>query len=207
MSVWDAVAAGRSPRIYRTGQLIYLQGTVPECFYYLLSGTVRSFISTDDGEERILTVHRAGDIMGEASFFDGGPRVTSASALEECKVISFDGASFQAAIGRDPSLALPLLRDLGRTVRTLSAHVGSAALPAERRVARYLLSLPCGGDGSVFCTHEHIGQAVGLSRVTVSRTLGELARAGLIRPGYRSILLADRRALEALAYPSPARRQ
>ena len=168
---------------------------------------MRSFISTDDGEERILTVHRAGDIMGEASFFDGGPRVTSASALEECKVISFDGASFQAAIGRDPSLALPLLRDLGRTVRTLSAHVGSAALPAERRVARYLLSLPCGGDGSVFCTHEHIGQAVGLSRVTVSRTLGELARAGLIRPGYRSILLADRRALEALAYPIPARRQ
>ena len=36
---WDVLAEGRHPRRYRPGQLIYLQGTQPDHFYYLLSGT------------------------------------------------------------------------------------------------------------------------------------------------------------------------
>ena len=43
---WDILAEGRSPRRYQPGQIIYLQGTQPDHFYYLLSGTARSFIST-----------------------------------------------------------------------------------------------------------------------------------------------------------------
>lgn len=203
MSVWTALTEGQSARLYRTGQLIYLQGTVPECFYFLESGEVRSFISTDTGEERILTIHRAGDVMGEAAFFDGGPRITSASALTDCRVFSVDEAHFQRVLEQNPNLALPMLHALGHTVRTLSAHVDSAALPAYRRVARHLLALPCSLGGCVSCTHERVGQAVGLSRVTVSRALGELSRLGLVDIGYRCVTVTNRAALEAVAFPVP----
>ena len=70
MSTWDLLAEGRSSRIYQPGQMIYLQGAQPDCFYYLQKGTVHSFISLPNGEERVIKVHHTGDLMGEASFFD-----------------------------------------------------------------------------------------------------------------------------------------
>ena len=197
---WGVLAEGRRPRRFQPGQLIYLQGTQPHCFYYLLSGTARSFISTRSGEERVLTVHRAGDLMGEASFFDQYPRVSSAMAVTECQTVSVDQRQLSDLFSRRPELALPMLQYLARTVRMLSGHVDSAALPARQRVARYLLSLSPVEDGlSLSCTHEEIGQAVGVTRVTVSRALGELARQGTLQLGYRQITLLDRALLEQIA--------
>ena len=200
MSVWNTLAEGQTPRVYRAGQLIYLQGTHADQFYYLISGSVRSFISTRDGEERVLNVHRPGDLMGEASFFDECPRVTSAMAMTESRVIAVDRAQLNDIFSRHPELAIPMLQHLARTVRLLSAHVDSAGLPAEQRIARHLLALPGDGTSPLSCTHESIGQAVGVSRVTVSRTLGQFSRDGLIHPGYRSVVILDRDGLEELAY-------
>ena len=200
MAAWDLLAEGRRPRKYRAGQLVYLQGARPDRFYYLISGTARSFISTGDGEERVLAVHRAGDLMGEASFFDGCPRVTSAMALEDCRILSVNRAQLDAAFQRHPELALPMLQYLARTVRMLSSHVESSSLPARQRVVRWLLGQPIGEDGALKATHEDIGQAAGLSRVTVSRVLGELAAQGLVELGYRSVKILDRDGLEALAF-------
>ena len=196
MAEWDLLAEGRSPRKYRAGQLVYLQGTCPDCFFYLVSGSVRSFISSSSGEERVLTVHRTGDLMGEASFFDGCPRVTSAMALEECFILPVNQAQLDAAFQRHPELALPMLRYLARTVRMLSDHVEASSLPARQRIVRWLLGQPCRENGTIQATHEGIGQAVGLSRVTVSRALGELSDHGLVELGYRCVTLTDRDTLK-----------
>ena len=137
MSIWDLLGEGRSPRIYLPGQMIYLQGTKPDCFYYLQSGAVRSFISLPNGEERVITVHRTGDLMGEASFFDQCPRVTSAVAAKESRVISVTRSQLDELFNIHPELALPMLQYLARTVRILSHHVNDSALPAEQRIIRY----------------------------------------------------------------------
>lgn len=200
MAEWDLLAEGRRPRKYRAGQLVYLQGTHPDCFYYLASGSVRSFISSSSGEERVLTVHRAGDLMGEASFFDGCPRVTSAMALEDCLILTVDRGQLDAAFQHHPELALPMLQHLARTVRMLSDHVGASSLPAQQRIVRWLLNQPEVGDGSIRTTHEEIGQAVGLSRVTVSRVLGELSDQGLVELGYRSVTIMERAQLKDVAF-------
>ena len=200
MVEWDLLAEGRSPRKYRAGQLVYLQGTHPDCFFYLVSGSVRSFISSSSGEERILTIHRAGDLMGEASFFDGCPRVTSAMALEECLILTVDQRQLDTAFQRHLELALPMLRYLARTVRMLSDHVEASSLPARQRIVRWLLSQPHTENGVIQATHEGIGQAVGLSRVTVSRVLGELSAQALVELGYRCVTLTDKEMLKDLAY-------
>lgn len=199
MAAWEPLSEGRSPRRYKSGQLVYLQGTHPECFYYLISGSVRSFISTKSGEERVLTIHRTGDLMGEASFFDGCPRVTSAMTLEDCLILPVNQGQLDAAFQRHPELALPMLQHLAKTVRLLSDHVGAASLPAQQRVARWILAQSPNGSSSLRATHEGIGQAVGLSRVTVSRVLGGLAAQGLLELGYRSITVLDQDGLNELA--------
>ena len=54
-------------------------------------------------------------------------------------------------------------------------------------------------DGTIRCTHEEIGAAVGVSRVTVSRVLGDLAKAGAVSTGYRTLKIANRASLQHMA--------
>lgn len=191
MSTWDLLAEGRSSRIYQPGQMIYLQGAQPDCFYYLQKGTVHSFISLPNGEERVIKVHHTGDLMGEASFFDQCPRVTSAVAMKESRIIAVTRSQLDELIVAHPELALPMLQHLARTVRILSHHVNDSVFPAEQRIIRYLLKREKDDDGAIHCTHEEIGQAVGASRVTVSRTLSNLTKSGIIKTGYGSIWIMD----------------
>lgn len=198
---WTPLAQGQAPKTYAPGQLIYLQGTEADTFYYLLSGSARSYISSETGDERVLTTHRAGDLMGEAAFFDGCPRVSSAVAVTECRVVSIDRERLDGVLRAHPELALPMLQYLARTIRLLSDHVdGMSFHPADQRVARYLLTIPPESNGALRCTHEEIGAAVGVSRVTVSRVLGEFTRRGWLKTSYRALYLTDAAALRAFAF-------
>lgn len=197
MNSWSPLAERQTPRIFSPGQIIYLQGTEAQEFYYILSGTVRCFISSAEGDERILTLHHSGDLIGEASFFDRQPRVSSAVAVTKCALVGVDRRRLEEVIARHPDLAVSMLEYLAHTVRLLSAHVDGAFLRADQRVARYLLSLsPV--SGVLRCTHEEIGSSVGVSRVTVSRVLGEFERQGLLETGYRTIRILNQPALEEL---------
>ena len=198
MTQWDILAQGQIPKAYSKGQLIYMQGEIPHSFYYLMSGSVRSFLSSPEGDERILTIHRSGDLMGEASFFDQYPRVSSAMALEDSLVVSIDQQRLDQIFMEHPQLAQPLLRYLARTVRLLSDHVDTASLPAIGRVARHLLTLPREKDNTVVCTHENIGQAIGMSRITVSRAMKQLVQQGAIETGYGVVRIVNERQLQAL---------
>lgn len=200
--VWAPLAEGCTPKRYAAGQIIYLQGTQALQFYYIVRGSARCFMASENGDERTLTLHRAGDLMGEAAFFDGEPRVSSAVAITECQVISIDQERLTQVFARHPELALSMLRYLSRTVRLLSTHVDGSFLAADRRVARHLLALPEEG-GAIHCTHEEIGSSVGASRVTVSRVLSELEHRGWLRTGYRSVQLTNRAALAAFAASAP----
>jgi CRP/FNR family cyclic AMP-dependent transcriptional regulator len=193
--IWSPFAEGQSPQDYKPGQLIYLQDTEATQFYYILSGSVKCFISSESGDERTLTVHRAGDLMGEAAFFDEQPRVSSAVALTRCEIISITKKHLTAIFAAHPELAISMLQYLARTVRLLSEHVDDMSfLQADQRIARHLLSLDH-GSGELSCTHEELGTAVSASRVTVSRVLGEFSRRGWIETGYRTVRILNPAAL------------
>ncbi len=195
-SIWAPLAENGRVKEKEPGQLIYLQDTRAEEFYYIVSGTVKCFISSSDGDERILTFHHGGELIGEASFFDRKPRVSSAVAVTRCKLVAVDRPRLEQVFALHPSMAVSMLEYLARTIRLLSSHVDSAFLQADKRIARHLLTMSSGADGSMRCTHEEIGASVGVSRVTVSRVLGEFDRQGWIKTGYKSLKLMNRPALE-----------
>lgn len=57
-------------------------------------------------------------------------------------------------------------------------------------------------DGIVAITHEEIANTVGVSRVTVSKTLSRFAKSGYISTEYRRILIKSRESLEKLVNES-----
>ena len=183
--IWEAFAKSRPPVRCSPGYLIYLQNTEATCFYYLKSGKVKSFLQSEDGGERVLNIYRAGNLFGEASFFDELPRVSSAIALSSCEIVPIDRELVTQEFARNPELALAMMKYLARTVRLLSGQVDQMAFrPARWRVA------------TVSCTQEDIAAAVSASRVTVSRVLSDFSRAGWIALGYRTIALLEPKRLK-----------
>ena len=171
-------AAGH-PISYPKGQIIYIQGQEPEYLYCLGSGAVRTMMTSDEGEVRLLTTYGPGSIFGEASFFDGMPRVSTAEA-----------ATVDELFRAHPELASAMITYLARTVRLLSGHVDTMSFQtAQQRLANLLLNHPQGDE--IHVTHEELAAALGLSRVTVSRLLSAMAKAGLIETGYGTIHILD----------------
>ena len=193
---WTPLADGQPILHKQPGQLIYLQDPRADCFYYIVSGTVKCFISSPEGEERILTLPHAGELIGEASFFDQQPRVSSAMAVTKCALVAVDRQRLEQVFSARPGLAIAMLEDLARRVRLLSSHVDGEFLQADKRIARHLLSLIPEADGRLRCTHEEVGASVGVSRVTVSRVLGKFDKRGWVQTGYKLLRLLDRQALE-----------
>lgn len=188
------------PSLYPKGKIIYMQGQSPQYLYCLLSGIVRTYISSDEGEERLLTTYRAGSIFGEASFFDEMPRVSNAMAQTDCKIVRLSHAKVDSLFQQDLRLASAMITYLARTVRLLSGHVDTMSFQtAEVRLKNLLLNHPS-SFAEIHVTHEELAAALGVSRVTVSRTLSAFAKKGYIKTGYGTITITDRDALEDLSY-------
>ena len=179
--------------------MIYRQGELAERFYYLKSGRVRIFMSSENGQEKTLTLLEQGNIFGEAAFFDGLPRVSSARTLEKSQIIPINREVLLDCFREEPMLAFQLLHLFSKTVRMLSNQVDHMTfLQADRRIAKILTELSGGRGGeSIACSHEDLASMAGVSRVTVSRVLSEFARRGWISTQYRSIQILN---LEALLH-------
>ena len=104
-------------------------------------------------------------------------------------------------IAQHPTLAFELLEILANRIRLLSSQLDSMTfMQADARIAGLLLESE--HNGIVAITHEEIANTVGVSRVTVSKTLSRFAKSGYISTEYRRILIKSREGLEKLVNES-----
>ncbi len=192
---WSVLELSGPARIYEKGEMIYWQGSRAEEFYFLKSGAVRVSLCSENGSEKTLSVLKPGRIFGEAAFFDGLPRVSSARALRRTEAVPVTRRSLMECIRHEPQLAVSLLSYLSQTIRMLSAQLDTVAFQqADERIARLLLKLAA-ENGLIQATHEDLAALAGVSRVTVSRILGDFSARGWVRTHYREIRLTDADAL------------
>lgn len=185
-------------RNFAKGEIIYRQGDLARTFCYLKKGRVSVFMTSIDGMEKTLNTASKGELLGEGAFFDKKPRVSSARAVTNCEVVMIDEQTLTNLFAKHPKLAFELLEILSNRIRLLSAQLDSMTfLQADARIARLLLQSE--KDGRVAITHEEIAAAVGVSRVTVSKTLGKFSASGDISTAYRKIVIKNRDRLEAMS--------
>ena len=186
---WKSLETSLPPSVYQKDQIVYSQGEPADRFYYLVSGQVKIYLSSESGMEKTLTLLEPGQIFGEAAFFDQLPRVSSAKTLSRSQIIPITRQNLTFCFSQDPDLAFCLLEYLSRTIRMLSAQVDNMAfLQADKRIARLLVQLcSASPEKTIRCTHEELGNLAGVSRVTVSRILREFSRKGWLQTDYGSL--------------------
>ncbi len=183
------------------GSIVYHQGDNAKCFYYLKKGRVKVVMTSPDGMEKTLSTASAGEIIGEAAFFDKMPRISSAYAMTNVELVAIDERKLISLIKNNPEIATELLEIQAIRIRQLSSQIDSMAfMKADGRIARLLLQSISvkNGKKTVAFTHEEIAGVVGVSRVTVSKILNEFKRKGYLVTDYGKIIILDTEKLKEI---------
>src|ERR1051325_105665 len=193
-------------RTHPRGSLILTQGDPGEALFLIRSGQVKVSVVAEDGREVILSVLGPGSFFGEMARVDDEPRSAHVIAMEDTSLLQLRREDFRTRLRSSPELSIALLRELSRRLRRADDTVTRRMLlDGNGRVAPRLLELAReeGGDAGARITrrltHASIGQMVGASRETVSRTMRTLVVRNIIAVERREIRLLDLPALRLAA--------
>lgn len=180
---------------------VFGEGEPAESFHFVLDGRVRVFRDTPGGHEQTLQVLDRGGLLAVVCFVDGRPYPASAQTVLDSHVGSI----------RNPDLAR-LTQHHGDLAWTLLQHFASRLLWAQGRIYDLALRSATGRVVSALLqfareqgtkderglltvdlplTHRELGQLTGVSRETVTRTLGQLREVGGVRWTDGGLLVVD----------------
>lgn len=104
---------------YQDGDLVVRQGDMGSCMYVVQHGEL-DVVMEREGSEVLLRRLEAGDIFGEMALFEQRPRSATVRARGEAQVLTVDKRTLLRRIQEDPLVALNLIEDLCRRIRTMS---------------------------------------------------------------------------------------
>jgi len=186
-----AVAVVTSVRHYRRNMFIFTEGEPGESFHFVLSGRVRVFRDTPDGNEQSLQMAETGALMAVVCFVEGHAYPASAETVVDSEIGSIRNPDLARLVHERGDLSWTLLTQFARRLLWAQGRVYDLALrSATGRVASALLQFgrdkgkadPAGTlTVDLPLTHRELGQLTGVSRETVTRTLRQLREAGALR--------------------------
>jgi CRP/FNR family cyclic AMP-dependent transcriptional regulator len=102
---------------FAKGQMIFEAGDAGGSLYIVHSGHVQVYTESLQGERIVLDENEPGDVFGEISLLDGGPRNASAIAAQDTDVLVFDRDGVFDLVKEHPHAALDLLTAVGHRMR------------------------------------------------------------------------------------------
>jgi CRP-like cAMP-binding protein len=184
------------------GTMILSQGDRGEALFLIRSGQVKVSVVAEDGREVILSVLGPGSFFGELALLDDAPRSAHVIAMDDTVLLQLHREDFRSRLKLSPELSVSLLRELAQRLRRADDTIASLMLlDVNGRIANLLLELAReeGGEAGIRITrrltHASLGQMVGASRETVSRTMRNLVLRNVISVNRRETILLDPGAL------------
>ena len=109
-------------KTFKSGAVIFREGTFEACMYALLEGTVGIYAHYGQQDEKLLTELKAEDgaCFGEMGLVDGLPRSATAVALSEVRVEVITGEDFGAFFAENPQRIYGIMAQMGSRIRGLS---------------------------------------------------------------------------------------
>jgi CRP/FNR family cyclic AMP-dependent transcriptional regulator len=182
------------------GHVLFTEGEPGDRLFIVHSGKIKLGRTSSDGRENLLAVLGPGEMFGELSLFDPGPRTATATAVTDSQVLGLGHEDLQPWLTSRPEVAPPLLKALAQRLRRTNENLADLVFSdVPGRVAKNLLDLArrfgVQADDGLHVTHdltqEELAQLVGASRETVNKALAEFQQRGWIRHEARAVVLLD----------------
>jgi CRP/FNR family transcriptional regulator, anaerobic regulatory protein len=183
------------------GDTICHEGDDADVCFRVVAGCIRLSKLLPDGRRHVIDFVYPGDFFG---LVDDGEYEATAEALEAGIVTRYSRRQLEVAAERDIATCNILRRAAGASLAAAHARATTLArLGAAERLAAFLLGLAKRTKGATIMlpmSRADIGDYLGLTIETVSRTISQFKARGLIRlVDTRQIALTNRQSLEAMA--------
>lgn len=100
-----------------SGQTLFQAGEPGEALYIVSSGEIELYIKDTTGQKIVLNVVRSGEMFGELSLLDSGPRSATAIALTDAGLLVLDRDDLLLLFQKRPEAALHMLAAMSAMTR------------------------------------------------------------------------------------------
>jgi CRP-like cAMP-binding protein len=196
----NTLRTAMAPVKLRKGQALFKEGDDGDNLYIITSGKIKLGTKSQDGRENLLMVLGPGDMFGDLSLFDSGPRTSTATAVTESRLLSLGQEKVIPWVREHPEASLHLLARLASRLRRTNEVVSDLVFSdVPGRVAKALIDLGVKfgektSEGFLVhhdLTQEELAQLVGASRETVNKALADFAQRSWIKLEARAVLILD----------------
>ena len=118
-------------------------------FFMVRSGTIRLYLSTPDGAEKVVHLIYAGQTFAEAiTFMEGQVYPLNASALNACEVLAFSNNTYRTLLQGSTDTCFRLMADMSTWLKRQLSDIDALTLQnATLRFTNYLLhQIPAGTE-------------------------------------------------------------
>ena len=171
----------------QAGDVIYAQGDRGDSLFYIVRGSVKVAILSDQGKEGVIAILGPGEFFGEGILSGHPHRMSTVTATSACEIASFSRDVMERALADDPDFAKSFFKFILHRNEKLKADlIDQLFNPSEKRLARILLTLASPGSGddsrvvAVPVTQETLAQMVGTTRARINRFMRKFRELGYI---------------------------
>lgn len=177
------------------GQILFNQSEEVKAFYMVLSGKMKLFRMSMDGQEKIIEIIKPGEVFAEALMFtDQSDYPVSSAALTETEVLCISSEKFKNMLWDSTDTCLLLLGDMSLRLRRLISEIDKLTLHSGTcRVASYLIhEMPEGEkEFKLEIPKNIIAARLSIKPETFSRIVKSLNNQGILSIDGNSVIVHD----------------
>ena len=192
---------------YPQDAILFMEKEAPRGIYVLCEGELKLSVSSNEGKTLILRIAKPGEVLGLMAALSSAPHEMTAETLRPAQVAFIRREAFLRFLGEHPEAYRAVVAQLAAHYQIACEQLKTIGLcsSAPEKLARLLLDFSAQGkqtkEGTRVrfpLTHEEIGEFIGATRETVSRTIAQFKNQRLIDLHGATLTIQNRSGLEHL---------
>ena len=198
---YQRLAAHLKAVMLNQGEVLHEADTPAQYVYFLDEGVASLSVSSEEGQELMLSIAGDESVVGERAIFKEGHFIVRCEMLTDGRGHRMPPGAFEEEFSRGERLhGLVLNRMEARITETAQTALCNQMHSIEQRLARWLLTLADRlHSEELLITHDRIADMVGVRRAGITDAMGSLREAGLVESGRGTVTILDRGKMEAQA--------
>lgn len=191
------------PHAVANGEHLFHQGEPAERFFLLVSGAIKLYRVSQEGNEKVVEIIQPGASFAEAIMFMEQPVFpVNAQAIKPSEVLCINNEAYRRLLQNNPKTCFRLLADLSMRLHKRLNEIETLTLQnATYRVIRYFLAnMTEENDKTVVhlpASKRLVAAHLAIQPETFSRILGKLRDEGYIDVHARTITLLNVKGLSS----------
>lgn len=205
ISLANLIAEDRETKLYNKGQQVYKEGNYPRYLFYVISGKLKVFKSTEEGHELVTSILKEGDFFGYNALLEGSFYMDSVETLEDTELKLIPKEEFPSVMFGHNEVENQFIRLLTKNINEKEDQLLHLAYHSLRkRVADGLIYLQdkykstANGVVQFKISRQNLANVTGASKEAVIRILSDFKSEKLIDIKHGSIIILESRKLQKL---------